>query len=50
MIALFQEFIEYVKERKMLILLPVLIFILLLSLLVFVATSTPLAPFIYTLF
>ncbi|MDD5069249.1 MAG: DUF5989 family protein [Candidatus Omnitrophica bacterium] len=49
-IAILKEFWEFLKVRKKWWLLPIVIFMVLLSLLIFLTQSSAVAPFIYTLF
>ena len=49
--GIFNEFWEFLKERKKFWLLPIIVFVLLFSVLAFVASSSgALSPFIYALF
>ena len=45
-----KDLLLFIKERKKLWLLPVLIFLLLIGLFLFSTSNTVIAPFIYTLF
>lgn len=45
-----KEFIDYVKSRKKLLLLPVFIVVILLGVLLVLSKGSVVAPFVYTLF
>ena len=49
-LSLLKEFWDFLKVRKKWWLAPIIIMLLLLGFLIFFAGSSPLAPFIYTLF
>lgn len=49
-ISIIKEFWGYLKANKKWWLMPIILFLLLLGLLIILAESTALAPFIYTLF
>jgi hypothetical protein len=49
-ISIIREFWEFIKVRKKYFLIPIVFFLLLLSLLMIFAQSSAVAPFIYTLF
>jgi len=49
-ISIVQEFWEFLKIRKRYWLAPILLVLILLSLLIIFTQSSPVAPFIYTLF
>ena len=49
-IAILREFWGFLKVRKKWWLLPIVIFMVLLSILIFLTQSSAVAPFIYTLF
>ena len=48
--AIIREFFEFLRERKKWWIAPILVFLLLLGILVIFASSSTLAPFIYSLF
>ncbi len=48
--AIIREFFEFLRERKKWWIAPILVFLLLLGVLVIFASSSTLAPFIYSLF
>jgi len=48
--SIFKEIWDFMKVRKRYWLAPIIIILILLSLLIFFAQSTAVAPFIYTLF
>ncbi len=50
MLQFLKEFGEFLWERKLLIVLPVIIIIVLVGVLVFTTSNSAVAPFIYTLF
>jgi Family of unknown function (DUF5989) len=50
MIEFMKEFINFLKERKKLIILPIIILLLIFGGLIFLAQGSVVAPFIYTLF
>ena len=50
MIDLFKEFYLYIRERKKLWMLPILLILLLLSGIITLTAGSALAPFIYSLF
>jgi len=50
MIRFLGEFWRFLKIRKKLWLLPILVFLLIFGILIVLGQSSPLAPFIYTLF
>jgi len=45
-----KEFIDFIKERKLLWIAPILIILLLLGLFIVFSSSSAVAPFIYTVF
>jgi Family of unknown function (DUF5989) len=49
-VAIIKEFFEFVRERKKWWIAPILVFMVLFGVLVIFASSSPLAPFIYSLF
>lgn len=49
-VAIIREFFEFLRERKKWWIAPILVFLVLLGVLVIFATSSALAPFIYSLF
>ena len=49
-IAIIKEFFEFLRERKKWWIAPILVFLVLLGVLVIFASSSTLAPFIYSLF
>jgi Family of unknown function (DUF5989) len=49
-VAIIREFFEFLRERKKWWISPILVFLVLLGVLVIFASSSPLAPFIYSLF
>jgi hypothetical protein len=49
-VAIIREFFEFLRERKKWWIAPILIFLVLLGVLVIFASSSTLAPFIYSLF
>jgi hypothetical protein len=49
-VAIIREFFEFLRERKKWWIAPILFFLVLLSVLVIFASSSTLAPFIYSLF
>ena len=49
-VAIIREFFEFLRERKKWWIAPILVFLLLLGVLVVFASSSTLAPFIYSLF
>jgi hypothetical protein len=50
MIELIREFYQYVRERKKLWMLPIILILLLLSGIITLTAGSALAPFIYSLF
>jgi len=50
MFDLFKEFFEYVRERKKLWIVPIVLILLLLSGIITLTAGSALAPFIYSLF
>jgi len=48
--AIIREFFEFLRERKKWWIAPILVFLVLLGVLVIFASSSTLAPFIYSLF
>jgi uncharacterized protein DUF5989 len=48
--AIIREFFEFLRERKKWWIAPILVFLVLLGVLVIFASSSALAPFIYSLF
>ncbi|MBU0580393.1 MAG: hypothetical protein KKA19_04375 [Candidatus Margulisbacteria bacterium] len=50
MLEFFKEFIEFIKERKLLIIAPIIIILLIVGVLIFITANSAVAPFIYTLF
>ena len=48
--AIIREFFEFLRERKKWWIAPILVFMVLLGVLVIFASSSSLAPFIYSLF
>ncbi len=50
MLNFLKEFIDFIKERKLLLIAPLLIILLLLGLLIFFGSQSAVAPFIYTIF
>jgi hypothetical protein len=49
-VAIIREFFEFLREHKKWWIAPILVFLLLLGVLVIFASSSTLAPFIYSLF
>lgn len=49
-VAIIGEFLQFLKERKMLWMMPIIIVFLLLSIFILVAEKSVVLPFIYTLF
>jgi hypothetical protein len=49
-VAVIREFFEFLRERKKWWIAPILVFLVLLGVLVIFASSSTLAPFIYSLF
>ncbi len=49
-VAIIREFFEFLRERKKWWIAPILVFLLALGVLVIFASSSTLAPFIYSLF
>jgi hypothetical protein len=49
-VAIVREFFEFLRERKKWWIAPILVFLVLLGVLVIFASSSTLAPFIYSLF
>jgi hypothetical protein len=49
-LSILAEFWEFMKVRKKWWLVPIILFLLLLSALIFLTSGTAVAPFIYTLF
>ncbi|MFQ5719917.1 MAG: DUF5989 family protein [Acidobacteriota bacterium] len=49
-IAILKEFWQFLSQRKKYWLMPIVLLLLLLGLLLVVTASSPVAPFIYTLF
>jgi len=49
-VAIIKEFFEFLRERKKWWIAPILVFLVLLGVLVVFASSSTLAPFIYSLF
>ena len=49
-VAIIREFFEFLRERKKWWIAPILVFLVLLGVLVIFASSSALAPFIYSLF
>jgi hypothetical protein len=49
-VAIIKEFFEFLRERKKWWIAPILVFLVLLGVLVIFASSSTLAPFIYSLF
>ena len=49
-VAIVREFFEFLRERKKWWIAPILVFLVLLGVLVIFASSSMLAPFIYSLF
>jgi Family of unknown function (DUF5989) len=49
-VAIIREFFEFLRERKKWWIAPILVFLVLLGVLVIFASSSTLAPFIYSLF
>jgi hypothetical protein len=49
-VAIIREFFEFLRERKKWWIAPILVFLVLLGVLVIFASSSILAPFIYSLF
>ena len=49
-VAIIREFFEFLRERKRWWITPILFFLVLLGVLVIFASSSALAPFIYSLF
>ncbi len=49
-VAIIGEFLQFLKERKMLWMMPIIIVFLLLSIFIVVAEKSVVLPFIYTLF
>ncbi|MCX7765453.1 MAG: DUF5989 family protein [Candidatus Sumerlaeia bacterium] len=49
-VAIIGEFLQFLKERKMLWMMPIIIVFLLLSIFIIVAEKSVVLPFIYTLF
>ena len=49
-VAIIREFFEFLRERKKWWIAPILVFLVLLGVLLIFASSTTLAPFIYSLF
>ena len=49
-VAIIREFFEFLRERKKWWIAPILVFLVLLGALVIFASSSTLAPFIYSLF
>lgn len=45
-----KELWEFARKRKLLLLVPILLAILAVGLLFFIASTTPVGPFVYTLF
>lgn len=50
MIEFLKEYLEFLKERKKWILIPVFLFVILLTTLIFMAQGSAVSPFVYTLF
>ena len=48
--AIIREFFEFLRERKKWWIAPILVFLVLLGVLIIFASSSTLAPFIYSLF
>jgi Family of unknown function (DUF5989) len=49
-VAIIKEFFEFLRERKKWWIAPILVFLVLLGILIIFASSSTLAPFIYSLF
>jgi hypothetical protein len=49
-VAIIREFFEFLRERKKWWIAPILVFLVLLGVLIIFASSSALAPFIYSLF
>jgi len=49
-VGIIREFFEFLRERKRWWIAPILVFMVLLGVLLIFAGSSPLAPFIYSLF
>jgi hypothetical protein len=49
-VAIIREFFEFLRERKKWWIAPILVFLVVLGVLVIFASSSTLAPFIYSLF
>lgn len=47
---IFKEYIQFLKERKKIILIPIFLFVILISFLVYFTAGSAVSPFIYTLF
>ena len=50
MITFFKEYIQFVRENKKWFMIPFLLFVIIISSLVYIGTSSTVTPFIYTLF
>jgi Family of unknown function (DUF5989) len=49
-VSIIKEFFQFLRERKKWWIAPILVFMVLLGVLLIFASSSPLAPFIYSLF
>ena len=50
MLQFLKEFLEFIRERKLLIVAPIILILLLIGILVFITSNSAVAPFIYTIF
>ncbi len=49
-LGILKEFCEFIKERKLYVILPIMVILILLSLLMIFAQSSAISPLIYTMF
>ena len=48
--SIFKEYLQFLKERKKFVLIPIFLFVALMSLIFIFSTGSTVTPFIYTLF